>query len=134
MSEKVDSYSSAATSVTREESQPSLMQIKSESDVSLRGDLNIADYLRDVPPTKKVVQDISVWTEKQRETTRTKLVLWLVKLLGYSLLGIFVLTGVATFNPKADKELIKGLVPQLITTQVTLLGVAFGYYFSNKED
>jgi len=134
MSEKVDSYSSAATSVTREESQPSLMQIKSESDVSLRGDLNIADYLRDVPPTKKVVQDISVWTEEQRETTRTKLVLWLVKLLGYSLLGIFVLTGVATFNPKADKELIKGLVPQLITTQVTLLGVAFGYYFSNKED
>jgi hypothetical protein len=62
------------------------------------------------------------------------LVLWLVKLLGCSLLGTFILTGVATFNSKADKELIKDLVPQLITTQVTLLGVAFGFYFSNKED
>jgi hypothetical protein len=134
MSEKVNSCGSMATSVKKEEGQPNLMQIESEANISLSGDLNIVDYLQDAPPTKKVVQDISVWAEKQRETTRTKLVLWLVKLLGCSLLGTFILTGVATFNSKADKELIKDLVPQLITTQVTLLGVAFGFYFSNKED
>lgn len=134
MPEKINSCSNAATSVTHGESQFSLTQVKSEPDVSLSGDLDISDYLQDVPPTHKVVQDISDWTEKQRETTRTKLVMWLVKLLGCSLIGTFTLTGVAAFNSKADKELIKDLAPQLITTQVTLLGVAFGFYFSNKED
>lgn len=133
MSEKIDSSSNVA-SVAEEERQPDLIQVESESDIELNGNLNVADYLRDVPPAKNVVRDISAWTEKQRETTRTKLVLSLVMLLSCSLLGTFVLTGVAAFNPKADKELIKALVPQLIATQSTLLGVAFGFYFSNKED
>jgi hypothetical protein len=134
MLEKVDGCSSAAPSVTQEAERLCLIQGESEDGISLNGDLNISDYLCDVSPTQKVVQDISVWTEKQRETTRTKLVLWLVKMLGCSLLGTFILTGAATFSPRADKELIRDLVPQLITTQVTLLGVAFGFYFSNKDD
>jgi hypothetical protein len=134
MPEKIDSCATAATSVSEEERQSNLSEVQSKSDLYLNGDLKIPDYLHDVPPTKKIVQDISVWTEKQRETTRTKLVIWLVKILGCSMLGTFVLTGVAAFSPQADKELIKDLVPQLITTQVTLLGVAFGFYFSSKED
>lgn len=134
MLEKVNDCGSAAPSVTQEAEKPCLIRGESENKISLSGDLNISDYLCDVSPTQRVVQDLSAWTEKQRETTRTKLVLWLVKILGYSLLGTFILTGVATFSPRADKELIRDLVPQLITTQVTLLGVAFGFYFSNKDD
>jgi len=134
MSEKIDSCATEATSASTAEKQSNLIQVESESDLDISGCLNISDYLCDVPPSKKVVQDISTWTQKQRETTRTKLVIWLVKILGCSMLGTFVLTAVAIFSPQADKGLIKDLVPQLITTQVTLLGVAFGFYFSNKED
>lgn len=133
MPEKIDSYA-AVTSVSEEEKLSNLGQVQSKADLDLNGDLNISDYLRDVAPTKKVVQDISTWTEKQRETTRTKLVIWLVKILGCSMFGAFSLIGAAAFSPQADKELIKDLVPQIITTQITLLGVAFGFYFSSKED
>jgi hypothetical protein len=134
MPEKIDSCATAAASVSEDEMQSNLSYVQSETTLDLNGDLEISDYLHDVPPTKKVAQDISTWMEKQRETTRTKLVIWMVKLLGCSMLGTFVLTGAVAFSPQADKELIKDLVPQLITTQVTLLGVAFGFYFSNKED
>lgn len=129
---KIDSCGNAATPGTHDESQ--FNSTKSEPDISSSGDLQISDDLQDVSPTNEIVKETSDWTDKQRETTRTRLVMWLVKLLGCSLLGTFTLTGVAAFSPKADKELIKNLVPQLITTQVTLLGVAFGYYFGNKED
>jgi hypothetical protein len=133
MSEKINSYA-AVTSSSEEERLSNLSQVQSKSDLDLNGDLNISDYLRDVAPTKKVVQDISTWTDRQRETTRTKLVIWLVKILGCSMFSAFALIGAAAFSPQADKELIKDLIPQIITTQVTLLGVAFGFYFSSKED
>ncbi|MEO1351773.1 MAG: hypothetical protein AAFW84_23710 [Cyanobacteria bacterium J06635_15] len=133
MSDKPYSCSIAAPFIRREVEQFRLIQEKLESDISLNGDLNISDYVYDIPPAQETVQDISAWTEKRRETTRTKLVLWLVKILSCSLLVTFALTGMATFSPRADKELIRDLVPQLITTQVTLLGVAFGFYFSNKK-
>jgi len=132
MFEKGDSYGSVVPSVVQEAEKSYLIQGESEDKISLNGDLNTSDYLCDVAPTQKVVQDIADWVEKQRETTRTKLVIGLVKLLGVSVLGTFILTGVATFSPRADKELIRDLVPQLITTQAALLGVAFGFYFSSK--
>jgi hypothetical protein len=134
MPEKVDSRDDIETSSLDGEAQSMLIPVKLEHDISLEGDLDVYDYLQDVAPTRKVIQDISVWTEKQREITRTKLVLWLAKLLGCSLLGTFMLIVVATFNPNLDKELIKDLIPQLVTTQGTLLGMAFGFYFSNKEN
>ena len=134
MSEEMNNCGNLVTPVTDEDSQSSLTEVESKPDISLSGNLNVSDYLQHIPPSQKVVQDMSDWTERQRETTRTKLVMWLAKLLGSSLMVTFILIGVAMFNPKVDGELIKDLAPQLITAQVTLLGVAFGFYFSNKED
>lgn len=134
MPQEINGLAEAAPSFTHCENRTSSVQAQFEPDITLHGELNITDYVQDVPLTQKSVKDVSDWTERHRETTRTKLVMWLVKLLGCTLVGTFVMTGVAAFSPKADKELIKDLIPQLVTTQVTLLGVAFGFYFGNKEE
>ncbi|MBW4429022.1 MAG: hypothetical protein KME50_32570 [Nostoc desertorum CM1-VF14] len=134
MPQEINGFAEAALSVTHCENQTSSAQAQLESDIVLHKELNITDNVQHVPFTEKSVKDVSDWTERHRETTRTKLVMWLMKLLGCSLVGTFVLTGVVAFSPKADKELIKNLIPQLVTTQVTLLGVAFGFYFGNKEE
>lgn len=134
MSEQIGDCVRVSSPVTQEMEKLSLLSRESEIDVSLNGDLKISDYLCDVPPTPKTLQDISAWTEKQREITRMKLSLWLVKFFGCSLLCTFVLTGAATFSSHADKELIRDLFPQFITAQGTLLGVVYGFYFSNKGD
>jgi hypothetical protein len=67
------------------------------------------------------------------ELTRATLAMMLVKFLGGSLIATFLLMGAAAFNPNADKAFIKDLIPQAITPQVTLLGVALGYYFGAKD-
>ncbi len=134
MPEQIGDCGRVLSCVTQETEKSPLVKKEPEVNISLDGNLKTSDYLCDIPPTQKTLQDISAWTERQRETTRMKLSLSLVKFFGCSLLSAFVLTGVATFSPHVNKELIRDLVPQLITTQGTLLGVAFGFYFSNKRD
>jgi hypothetical protein len=133
MPKNIDICSSASPSSEREDSQSESTLINFDSDISLNGNLNLDDYVQDVTPTAKVAYDISIWTEKQREVTRTKLVTSLVTLLGCSLLGTFLLIGIATFKPNANQSLVKDLAPQLITAQVTLIGVALGFYFNTKQ-
>lgn len=102
-------------------------------DLNLEGELNISDYVQDVPSTRKTVCDIDAWAKKQQEQTRTCLASRLSTMFGFSLLITILLVGVAAFSPKADKTFIKDVIPLVITPQVTLLGVALTFYFTSKE-
>ncbi len=108
-------------------------QAQTESYLTLDGDLNLSDYVQDTKPTLETTRNISAWANQNRETTRTRLAIWLVKIFGCSLGVTFLLIGVAAFNPNVDKTLIKEIIPQVITPQVTLLGVALGFYFGSKD-
>lgn len=103
-------------------------------DLILNGELNTSQYVGDKEPDKKTIKDIQDWAVQQRETTRAKLAMRLATCLGGSLTATYLLMGIAAFNPNADKAFLKDLLPQVITPQVTLLGVALGYYFGVKED
>jgi hypothetical protein len=120
--------------MTNELKKQSVLETEEDIHLTLDGELNISDYVQEVKPTQDTIQDVCHWTNKQRETTRTRLAMWLVKGFGCSLGLTFMLMGVAAFNPNADKALIKDLIPQIITPQVTLLGVALGFYFATKEE
>jgi hypothetical protein len=133
MPKNIDICSSSSASFKGEDSQSESIKVDSDSGISLDGSLNLDDYIQDVTPTAKVAYDISIWAEKQREVTRTKLVTSLVTLLQCSLLGTFFLIGVTTFRPNANQSLVKDLAPQLITAQVTLVSVALGFYFNTKQ-
>jgi hypothetical protein len=115
--------------------QTSMVKVEEKANLHLDGELNLSDYVGDIPLTPKTTREIGEWTIKQRETARTKLATRLLTLFGGTLLASFLLMGAAAFNPNADKALIKDLIPQVITPQVTLLGIALGFYFtSNKEE
>ncbi|MCM1984449.1 hypothetical protein [Lyngbya confervoides] len=131
-----DNDSSVKVSLISENREKEAESVQAQTDFSIAidGKLDISDYVLDVPLSKKSIQDVACWTERHREVTRTTLVMWLLRFFGCSLIGIFFLTGIFAFNPKADKKLIRDLIPPIITTQVTLLGVAFGFYFSRDQN
>lgn len=116
-----------------EAQQTALAKLQAESGVKVGEELNLSDYLKDVPVSQKTNEELATWASKQRETTRTNLAMWLTKAFGCSLIATFLLMGLAAFNPRVDKALIKDLIPQVITPQVTLLGIALGFYFGAKE-
>lgn len=113
---------------------PNKVALLNKADLSLGGDLNISDYVQDLELNKKTAREVCHWSSQHRETTRTKLVLWLVRTFSLSVTITFVLLGVAAFNPKADRSAIKDLVSLGLTPQLTLLGVALGFYFRNQEE
>ena len=104
------------------------------SELALDGSLNPSQYIGDIKPDNKTVSNIQDWAAQQKETTRARLAMMLAKCLGGSLIATYLLMGVAAFSPNADKVFIKDLIPLVITPQVTLLGVALGYYFGAKEE
>lgn len=110
-----------------------LVKVKAEPEMHVDGSLTSSDYVTDIPISQKTSEDIATWTRKQREATRTNLAMWLIKMFGCSLAASFLLTGVTALSPQGDKTLIKDFVPQVITPQLTLLGVAIGFYFGSKE-
>ena len=119
---------------TDTQGQTLIMKVEERADLKIDGELNLSDYVQDIAPTPKTVREVSEWTVKHRETARTKLAMWLLTLFGGTLTASFILMGAAAFNPGADKGLIKDLIPQVITPQVTLLGVALGFYFTSKNE
>jgi len=110
------------------------LDIHSAEELNISGDLDLSDYVQSLPVSRKTAEDIQQWSIKRRENTRTKLAMRLGNLFGGTLLFTVVLIGVVALNPKADKELIKFLIPQVITPQVTLLSIALTFYFTSKDE
>ena len=112
----------------------SMVKVEEKANLHVEGELNLSDYVQDIAPTPKTIREVGAWTEKQRETARTNIAMRLLTLFSGTLTASFVLMGAAAFNPNADKAFIKDLIPQVITPQVTLLGVALGFYFTSKKE
>jgi hypothetical protein len=128
----INSGYSETTSKTEVET-TALTGVRAKPEILVDGSLAPSDYITDVPISQRTSEDLAAWTRKQREITRTNLAMWLIKVFGCSLAASFLLVGVTAFSPQGDKTLIKDFVPQIITPQLTLLGVAIGFYFGTKE-
>lgn len=103
-------------------------------DAEIDAEIPLSEYIQEVKPSKQTLNKIGVWADKEREKTRTRLALGLVKIFAFSLGASFTLIGVATFIPKSDKALLKEILPSIINAQVVLLGVGLGFYFGNKDE
>ncbi|MCC5609785.1 hypothetical protein LC612_24155 [Nostoc sp. CHAB 5834] len=103
--------------------------------------LNLSDYVTSIPISQKTAGEIEAEAARQlaksaqqRENTRSKLAMFLAKVFGFSLGATFLLIGITAFNPNTDKALVKDLISQTITPQVTLLSFALGFYFGSNKD
>jgi hypothetical protein len=99
---------------------------------NLDGEFSISDYVHDKPVSYETRGEVKRWIEQDEAATRSKIVVYQAKFLGCSLAAACFLFGLAAFYPKADKAMIKDLLPLIIHPQVTLLGVSLGYYFGAK--
>lgn len=102
--------------------------------INLDGELNISDYLKSVPVSQKVANELSNSLAKQKEAVRSKLAIGLIKIFGLSSVASFLLILITTIYPPANKIEIKDLILAVITPQVTLLSVATGFYFGNNKE
>lgn len=121
------------TTPTKQNCELPTVQEQNQVNLSLDGELNLSDYVSDVPITKKTAQELVESLAKQREQTRTCLASRLSTFFGCTLLSTLIWVGAASFSEKADKTFIKDVIPLVITPQVTLLGVALTFYFTSKE-
>ncbi|MEG3954785.1 hypothetical protein [Microcoleus sp. herbarium2] len=97
--------------------------------IVLNGQLDISNYITSVPPSKEVGQDVEDWVRKNRDRTRSKIANYLLGIFAGSLVTTFALVGVSSLTPNSDKGLLKDLIPLIITSQASLLGVTIGFYF-----
>jgi hypothetical protein len=114
------------------ENENQLISAFPRSNLSLNGSLLISDYISEQPVSPETAGEMKHWIERKDAATRSKIVVYQAKFLGCSLAATCFLFGLAAFYPKADKAMIKDLLPLIINPQVTLLGVSLGYYFGAK--
>jgi hypothetical protein len=69
----------------------------------------------------------------QRESTRSQISLWLLIVFSCSVFASYVMVAMAAFLPNIDRSIITDSLPLLLTPQITLLGVALGFYFGEKK-
>jgi hypothetical protein len=105
-----------------------------DEQIEVNGKSLISNYIGDVPAKPETIKVVHDWFEHQRESTRSRVSILLVKFFGGSLAGTFLMLLIAVFQPTAAQTAIKEYIPLILTPQVTLLGVALGFYFGNKED
>ena len=91
--------------------------------------LDINNYITSVPSRKEVCEDVKAWVGKKREQTRSKTTNHLLKVFTASVFGVFLLVCLSSLIPNSGKELAKDLIPMIISSQITLLGVIVGFYF-----
>lgn len=99
--------------------------------IVLDGKLDTNNYIISVPPKKEVREDVKAWVDKEREReqTRSKTTHHLLTVFTASVFGVFVLVGSSSLIPNSGKELAKDLIPVILSSQITLLGVIVGFYF-----
>jgi hypothetical protein len=97
--------------------------------IVLTGELDIDNYISNVSPSKEVCQDVEDWVRQNRDRTRSKIANYLLGIFAGSLVTTFALVGVSSLTPNSDKGLLKDLIPLIITSQASLLGVTIGFYF-----
>ena len=99
--------------------------------ILLDGKLDLNNYIISVPPKKEVREDVKAWVDKEREReqTRSKTTNHLLTVFTASVFGVFVLVGSNSLIPNSGKELAKDLIPVILSSQITLLGVIVGFYF-----
>ena len=97
--------------------------------IVLTGELDIDNYISSVSPSKEVCQDVEDWVRQNRDRTRSKIANYLLGIFAGSLVTTFTLVGVSSLTPNSDKGLLKDLIPLIITSQASLLGVTIGFYF-----
>ncbi len=100
--------------------------------IVLNGQLDISNYITSVPSSKEVCQDVEDWVRQNRDRTRSKIANYLLGIFAGSLVTTFALVGVSSLMPNSDKGLLKDLIPLIITSQASLLGVTIGFYFDKE--
>lgn len=100
--------------------------------IVLTGELDIDNYISNVSPSKEVCQDVEDWVRQNRDRTRSKIANYLLGIFAGSLVTTFALVGVSSLTPNSDKGLLKDLIPLIITSQASLLGVTIGFYFDKE--
>jgi hypothetical protein len=127
-----------------EQNNKPVLPMKTSSNSILVGTENIIE-VADVRPNDHIGEEELPEREKLRlllalkkaenevglkaEDNRAKLLMFLTKLFGVSLVTSFILVGTAINNPSVDKVFLKDIISSLITPQVTLLGGALSGYF-----
>lgn len=111
-----------------------LVKNEVKPDISLEGELKLNDYISDVPASQKTIDELFIWTSKQKEVTRTNMVMQLVGLFACSIGGVFLTVVLAASNPKADKTFIKDNLSLVIGSQTPILLLAGRYYFKVAKE
>ncbi len=92
----------------------------------------IQNYISDKDLSPENKKKINKWAKVEQEKTRKNIADKLLVFFGGSLAITYLLVVLASISPKSDKPFIREMIPIIITPQVTLLGVAFGFYFKDQ--
>ncbi len=89
----------------------------------------IQNYISDKDLSPENKKHINKWAKVEQEKTRKNIADKLLVFFGCSLGITYLLVVLASIYPKSDQPFIREMIPIIITPQVTLLGVALGFYF-----
>ncbi|NEN91129.1 MAG: hypothetical protein F6K48_20360 [Okeania sp. SIO3H1] len=92
----------------------------------------IQNYISDKNLSPENKKQIYKWVKVEQEKTRKNIAEKLLVFFGGSLVITYLLIGLASIYPQSDKQFIREMIPIIITPQVTLLGVALGFYFKDQ--
>ncbi|NEP90920.1 MAG: hypothetical protein F6K18_31195 [Okeania sp. SIO2C2] len=95
-------------------------------------DSYIQNYISDKNLSPENQKHIYKWVKIEQEKTRKNIAEKLLVFFGASLGITYLLIGLASISPQSDKQFIREMIPIIITPQVTLLGVALGFYFKDQ--
>jgi len=95
-------------------------------------DSYIQKYIDDKNASPETIKYISKLAKFEQEKTRKNISEKLLVFFGASLGITYLLIGLASIYPQSDKQFIREMIPIIITPQVTLLGVALGFYFKEQ--
>ena len=98
-------------------------------------DINLDDYVTSVPVDEQTKKDIVQTFQEQREKTRSNLAMTLVKMFGATMaVSYLTIVLLIVFCPESKAKAVQDLIPLLLTPQISLVGVAVGFYFGENRE